>query len=637
MPLLVLCAPAGASSSNGLAGLSTSSTYTFNSLNIPKSFHISTLGTLYKDAKLREVTVATVDTQISVVLFRTSTHKYAAQYVAGTSASLVSRLLADNVNVTVSTTATLTGSPGGGSDWWEPVAAMVILGGAMYLMFGLHAGKGWRFWRWRKTAAKVGVHLHNSTKAEDVPDVTFADVAGSDEAVASLLEIVEFIKDPEKYERVGATRPKGALLVGPPGTGKTLLARAVAGEAGVPFFSASGSDFVEMFAGVGAKRIRELFARAHKAKGGSAIIFIDEIDAVARKRSAGAHTGGGADSEREGTLVALLTQLDGFTSSRVMVLAATNRPDVLDPAVTRPGRLDRRIEVPNPDRRGRERILQVHSKSRPLATDVDLGIIASRTGGLSGADLANIVNEAAIGTARRGAKELTMDDFDSAIMTSLMGRARLSALVTDHDRTVTAWHEAGHTVCAFSQEAADPPVSVSIVPRGPAGGVTAMSEGDNNFLQRSKAAAQLVTALGGRAAEQMILGGDYTQGACGDLSTATALATRMATDFGMTSLGLMVREAPQAGLARHSDVEQVVESLLKLALAESTRVLRENRLFLEKVAGELLKEDTLDHQDLERIYQDVGAPQKVSAASTLRAMFGEDSDALGEITGAWIA
>ena len=636
IPFLVLApaslASAGSSNSNELSIFANDQPSVFTLANLPKGYHIASLGDLYHDANKGRVPLATVDTAINVVLFKTTgptAKKYAAQYVAGDSKALVARLLAQNVNVTVSTSLTLLGAGNPGNPWYPPLIAVGVIMVFIYILVAYRSAKGWKFWRWRKSPARVGVHLHNSNKIEDVPDVTFDDVAGADEAVASLREMVDFLKDPERYERVGATRPKGALLVGPPGTGKTLLARAVAGEANVPFFPMAGSDFAEMYVGVGARRIRDLFDKARKAKGGSAIIFIDEIDAVARKRSGASHQSG-ADSERDGTITALLTQLDGFTGSRVMVLAATNRPDILDPAVTRPGRLDRRIEVPNPDRRGRETILKVHVASRPLDPSVDLSLIASRTSGFSGADLANVVNEAAIGTARRDGATLLMGDFDSAIMTTIMGRARVSAVVTDHDRTITAWHEAGHTVTAFLQEAADPPVSVSIVPRGPAGGVTAMSEGDNLFMRRSKAAAQLVVALGGRVAEELIFGGDYTQGASNDLAVATELATQMVSNYAMTSLGLSHREIKPYDTAT-DHVTLAVEDLLAAARAESLRLLRTNAVFLRIVADGLLAQGTLDHLDLERLYLEAASPPHVTTLETLAAIYGPEAAVPGEL------
>ena len=333
--------------------------------------------------------------------------------------------------------------------------------------------------------------------------------------------------------------PRGFLLVGPPGTGKTLLARAVAGEAGVPFYSAAGSDFSEMFVGVGAARVRDLFAKAKKTGG---IVFLDEIDSVGRARNGNA-PGGGANDERESTLNALLVEMDGFSKeNNVVIVAATNRPDILDPALTRAGRFDRQVTVAPPDRRGRTRLLDLYAKDRSMGPDVDFVALARRTPGLTGADICNLVNQAALEAARGKRGVINSGDFDEALATVVMGRARKSAIVTDRDREVTAWHEAGHTVAALVLPDANDPVQVTIVPRGPAGGVTWMGGDDNSFLTRSQARAQLVVALGGRAAEELLLDGDFTQGASGDLQSATGLATQMVTKWGMSNMGLVAMD-----------------------------------------------------------------------------------------------
>jgi len=431
-----------------------------------------------------------------------------------------------------------------------------------------------------------------------VPETRFCDVAGCDEAKAELLELVMFLKEPERFTRTGATAPKGALLTGPPGTGKTLLARAVAGESGVPMFTAVGSDFVEKYVGVGAQRIRALFAAARKHE--KAIIFIDEVDAVARRRGG---EGEMTHVESETTLIALLSEMDGFHTSSVIVIAATNRADMLDPAITRPGRLDRRVEVPNPDRRGREQILAVHIAGKPIAEGVDFTAIARRTPGFSGAQLAALVNEACVDAVRRDLAEVDAECFEHAVATIAMGRARKSALVTDHDREVTAWHESGHTLAAYLQEQADDPVQVTIIPRGPAGGVTWMSGNDDQFLPRRKAHAQLVTALAGRAAEEILLDGEFTQGAAGDLQSATELATSMASRYGMTRLGYQVR---LGGSAPTQDVSDVVEELLGEAHTAATKLLGEHKTFLGAVAAELLAEETLTLAEVHQIATRLG-------------------------------
>jgi cell division protease FtsH len=428
----------------------------------------------------------------------------------------------------------------------------------------------------------------------------FAGVAGCEEAVEDLREIVSFLSEPDRFARVGAVPPRGALLVGPPGTGKTLLARAVAAEAGVPFLSANGSDFVEMYVGVGAKRIRELYqeARSHDR----CIVFIDEVDAIARKRSFGSpgDTGSGGLVEHENTLIALLTELDGFERSQVITIAATNRPDVLDPAVTRPGRLERRVEVPNPDRRGRLAILQVHASSRPLSADVDLDAVAARTPGLSGADLARVCNEAALNAVRFGRDRLDAECFAEAVETVALGRARRSALVSERDRRITAWHEAGHAVSALLLDDAEDPVAVSITPRGPAGGVTWMGGSDDLYMTRDEGFARLVTMLGGRVAEELLLGGSCTQGASSDLERATDLAEAMVSRLGMTSRGISVLRS------NTDESRRAVEGILGEAHAHCRALLTANSAFLEDVANALLERDRLDRADLQGIAQRCG-------------------------------
>ena len=418
-------------------------------------------------------------------------------------------------------------------------------------------------WQQRRTG-KVLVHgsqraLANQSRS-DVPQTRFKDVAGCKEAVEDLQEIVEVLKHPERFTAVGARTPKGALLVGPPGTGKTLLARAVAGEAGVPFFSAAGSDFVEMYVGVGARRVRELFEKARKAGGG--IVFIDEIDAVGRKRSQNSVSGG--EGETENTLISLLNELDGFRSSNVVVLAATNRPEVLDPALMRPGRLDRRVHVALPDIEGRAEILQVHLREKPTAQDVNLDTLARRTPGMSGAYV-------------------------------VMGRARRSAKIDEQDRLVTAWHEAGHAVCAMRQEGAAPPVAVSIVPRGQAGGVTWMSQTDSQILSRAQLRARLVVALGGRVAEELLLNGEHTAGAASDLEEASNIARQMVDRFGMTDRGLAVRPGGS------DSSEEAVEVLLGEALSDARALLEENRALVESLVRELLEHNDLDEDALRQL------------------------------------
>ena len=420
----------------------------------------------------------------------------------------------------------------------------------------------------------------------------FAGVAGCDEAVADLREVVSFLKNPQRFEKLGAKVPRGALLVGPPGTGKTLLARSVAAEAGVPFLSANGSDFVEMYVGVGAKRIRELYKEAREHK--QAIVFIDEIDAVARARSGSSGGTGNPGSlvEHENTLIALLTELDGFKMSGIITIAATNRADVLDPALTRPGRLDRRIEVPNPDKLGRVAILNVHVSDKPLDADVDLDLVAERTPGLSGAELSRVCNEAALEAARQERKNLNQDCFDAAVELVALGRPRTSMVVTPRDRRITAWHEAGHAVCGLLLENAQDPVAVSIVPRGAAGGVTWFSGSEDQFVTREQAFEQLVVMMGGRTAEEIHLGGSCTQGASQDLLTATRLASEMVNRYGMSTRGLQVRmEGDEAAL-------DAVDTILVEAHRVATELLHENIALLERVAVLLLDKDKLGRSEL---------------------------------------
>ncbi|MGH9038080.1 MAG: ATP-dependent metallopeptidase FtsH/Yme1/Tma family protein [Acidimicrobiia bacterium] len=455
------------------------------------------------------------------------------------------------------------------------------------------------------------------TEVTEVPTTRFTDVVGCDEAVDELSEVVEFLHDPARFEAAGARMPRGFLLVGPPGTGKTLLARAVAGEAGVPFYSAAGSDFAEMFVGVGAARVRDLFAKAKKTGG---IVFLDELDSVGRARHGAA--GNGSSEERESTLNALLVEMDGFNAGTkatdkagatvpgVIVMAATNRPDVLDPALQRAGRFDREVTVAAPDRRGRTRLLNLYANDRNIASDVDFVGLARRTPGLTGADIANLVNQAALEAARSSRTTIEAGDFDEALATVIMGRARRSAVVTDRDREVTAWHEAGHTVAALVLPDAHDPVQVTIVPRGPAGGVTWMGGDDHSFMTRSQARAQLVVAMGGRAAEEALLDGDFTQGASGDLASATSLALRMVTQWGMSSLGLAATHPEMTGMAPSEKVFAEVDRMLSEALDGARAVLAEQRTLFDAVVTELLSEDTVDLDRLRALQAEIsGTPQ----------------------------
>ena len=446
----------------------------------------------------------------------------------------------------------------------------------------------------------------------DKPQVNFSDVAGADEAKVELEEIIEFLKDPHKFSRLGGRLPKGVLLVGPPGTGKTLLARAVAGEAGRPFFQMSGSDFVEMFVGVGASRVRDLFdqGKAHAP----CIIFVDEIDAVGRHRGAG--LGGGHD-EREQTLNALLVEMDGFEANEgVILLAATNRPDVLDPALLRPGRFDRQVVVDLPDVKGREGILRVHAKKLPLSEDVELGIIAKGTPGLSGADLENICNEAALLAAREDADRVNLNHFEQAKDKVMLGTERKSMVLTENERKLTAYHEAGHAVLGLRIPGLDPVHKVTIVPRGRALGLTAsLPEQDRHTYTKEWLEGQLAMLFGGRVAEEMIFGAErITTGAGNDIDRATAIARRMVTQFGMSDvIGLMSvgdadhevflgRELGQRrSVSEHTSrqVDTEVKRILDEAHEKAREILEKEENLLERIAQALLDRETLDRGEID--------------------------------------
>lgn len=450
---------------------------------------------------------------------------------------------------------------------------------------------GWwalHYFRRRRVTVPVRQGTRAQKRNDDIPETRFSDVAGCKEAIDDLREMVDILRNPNRYEAVGARTPRGALLVGPPGTGKTLLARAVAGESGVPFFPVAGSDFVEMYVGVGARRVRDVFEKARKR--GRAIVFIDEIDAVGRKRS-GTVVGGG-EQEHENTLVALLNELDGFRQTGVIVLAATNRPEVLDDALCRPGRLDRRIHVGLPDARERAEIAKVHLRGKPAGGGVSAERIAAGTVGMSGAQIEHVCNEAALLAARDGRDRIEERDLNDAIDYVALGRARTSALVTDEQRTLTAWHEAGHAVTALRHPGADRPRNVSIVPRGQSGGVTWLEARENPILSRRALKARLVTALGGRAGEELLLDGEHTAGAADDLRRATELAGAMVDRLGMTGRGLSVRDGGDKTSA------ETVEELLQEALEEARRLVTENRALLEDMVAELLHNDSLDGEHL---------------------------------------
>jgi cell division protease FtsH len=470
---------------------------------------------------------------------------------------------------------------------------------------------GFLVWFSRRTGMG-GAKAFTTAKAElgDVPVTRFSEVVGCDEALEELAEIVTFLHQPERFAAAGARMPRGFLLVGPPGTGKTLLARAVAGEAGVPFYAAAGSDFTEMFVGVGAARVRNLFAKAKKTGG---IIFLDELDSIGRART-GTTPGSGGTDERESTLNALLVEMDGFgKDSNVIVIAATNRPDVLDSALLRAGRFDRQVTVAAPDRKGRTRLLELYTEGRRTAADVDFVALARRMPGLTGADIANLVNQAALEAARAGRDEVCTDDFAEALATVMMGRARKSATVTERDREITAWHEAGHALAALVIPEAHDPVQVMIVPRGSAGGVTWMGGDDAAFLTGAEARASLAVSLAGRAAEEILLDGDFTQGASSDIAHATGLAQRMVGEWGMSNLGLAAIGPEHAGSSLLERVHAEADGLLTDALARARALLAAHRPLLEVVVAELLAEETIDLDRLRALRAQV-EPGSVAAA-----------------------
>jgi cell division protease FtsH len=465
-------------------------------------------------------------------------------------------------------------------------------------------GSGSAALKFGKTKAKVLI--------ESTPKVTFKDVAGCDEAKLELQEIIEFLKEPQKFQRLGGRIPKGALLLGPPGSGKTLLARAVAGEAGVPFFSMSGSDFVEMFVGVGASRVRDLFEQAKR--NAPCIVFVDEIDAVGRHRGAG--LGGGHD-EREQTLNQLLVEMDGFDANEgVIMIAATNRPDVLDPALMRPGRFDRQIVVDWPDVRGREGIFRVHTRNIPLSEDVDLQQLARATPGMAGADIANMVNEAALLAARRNKKKVTMADFEDAKDKVMLGAERKSLVMTEDERRSTAYHEAGHALVAWLQPGSDPVDKVTIIPRGRALGVTSYVPSEERHARSRDDLVRIITMMmGGRAAEVIVFN-HLTTGASNDLERATSLARKMVCELGMSEdLGPLTfgkkEEMVFLGreIASHKDyseqtaiaIDGEVRKIAEQSYARATQLLTDNRDKLDLLANTLLERESLDGQDMDRL------------------------------------
>lgn len=496
-----------------------------------------------------------------------------------------------------------------------PFIIIIIL---FFFLLNQMQGGGNRVMNFGKSKAR----LYNEEKNK----VKFKDVAGADEEKQELVEVVEFLKDPRKFSQLGARIPKGVLLVGPPGTGKTLLARAVAGEAGVPFFSISGSDFVEMFVGVGASRVRDLFENAKK--NAPCIIFIDEIDAVGRQRGAG--LGGGHD-EREQTLNQLLVEMDGFSANEgIIIIAATNRPDILDPALLRPGRFDRQITVNRPDVKGREEVLKVHAKNKPLDDTVNLKTIALRTPGFSGADLENLLNEAALVAARANKNAIDMEDVDEAIDRVIAGPAKKSRVISEKERKIVAYHESGHTVIGMVLDEADMVHKVTIVPRGQAGGYAVMlPKEDRYFMTKPELLDKITGLLGGRVAEEIIFG-DVSTGAHNDFQRATGIARKMVTEYGMSDklgpvqfgnpsgqvfLGRDIQSEQNYSDQIAYDIDQEIQNIINECYDRAKQILTENRNKLELIAKTLLEVETLDAEQIKSLFEKGELPEKPEPAS----------------------
>jgi cell division protease FtsH len=488
------------------------------------------------------------------------------------------------------------------------ILPILLLLGIFLFIFHQGQGGGNRVLQFSKSKARQ--------VTKDTPKTTFQDVAGVDEAVEELREVKEYLENPVKFQAMGAKIPKGVLLYGPPGTGKTLLARAVAGEAGVPFFSISGSDFVEMFVGVGAARVRDLFEQAKQSA--PAIVFIDEIDAVGRHRGAG--LGGGHD-EREQTLNQLLVEMDGFDArTGVILMAATNRPDILDPALLRPGRFDRQVVIDRPDLEGRRGILEVHGRGKPLDPDAEIDVLARRTPGFTGADLANVLNEGALLAARRGKRTITMWELEEAIDRVMAGPERKTRLISEREKRIIAYHEAGHALVAHVLPNADPVHKISIIPRGRALGYTQTLPTEDKFLvTRSEMVDELAMLLGGRVSEEMVIG-DITTGAQNDLERATKIARGMVTEFGMSdSLGPLTLGQRQGevflgrDIAAHPDysdqvafeIDSEVRRLIDEAHDEALEILQARRRKLDEIAAALIERETIEKEDLINILEDV--------------------------------
>jgi len=551
-----------------------------------------------------EVVEATIKEQSNTVQFKISKDDkvFQTEYPEGFEGEIFQILVDQNIVLTTDT------EPAGFQEYFIAFLPWLFLAGFMFFMFSQVKSNGNQVMQFGKSKAKE--------VDEQLPKVTFKDVAGAEEAKEELEEIKEFLKSPEKFNKLGAKIPKGVLLVGPPGTGKTLLARAVAGESDVPFYSISGSDFVEMFVGVGASRVRDLFKKAKESA--PSIIFIDEIDAVGRMRGAG--LGGGHD-EREQTLNQLLVEMDGFESNQgVILMAATNRPDVLDPALLRPGRFDRQVIVDRPDLNGRTKILEVHAKDKPLAKNVNLQTVAKQTPGFTGADLANLLNEAALLAARKDKKTISISDIENSIDRVLAGPEKKSQLMSDEEKLIIAYHETGHALVGWALPNADPIHKVTIIPRGRALGYTqALPEGEKYLTSKAELKDRLAMLMGGRVAEEIIFA-DPTTGASNDIEKATEIARKMVMEFGMSEkLGPMLygKGSNEVFLGRDygrqqdysdevaSSIDDEVKGLLSDAHIIAGKILKKFKKQMEMMVKVLIEKETIDKDEVAKIFKSV--------------------------------
>ena len=583
-------------------------------INAPEQVSFSEFKSLINEKKVEE---AIIKEQSNTVHFEVigKSKVFKTEYPEGFEGEVFQLLVDEEIELSTDT------EPAGFQDYFIAFLPWLFLAGFMFYMFSQVRTNGNQIMQFGKSKAKE--------MDEETPKVTFSDVAGAEEAKEELEEIKEFLKSPEKFNNLGAKIPKGVLLVGPPGTGKTLLARAVAGESNVPFYSISGSDFVEMFVGVGASRVRDLFKKAKDSS--PAIIFIDEIDAVGRMRGAG--LGGGHD-EREQTLNQLLVEMDGFESNQgVILMAATNRPDVLDPALLRPGRFDRQVIVDRPDLDGRTQILKVHSKDKPLAKNIDLKTIAKQTPGFTGADLANLLNESALLAARKSKKTISNTDIENSIDRALAGPEKKSRLMSDEEKKIIAYHETGHALVGWALPNADPIHKVTIIPRGRALGYTqALPEREKYLSSKAELKDRLAMLMGGRVAEELVFK-DPTTGASNDIEKATEIARRMVMEFGMSDkLGPMLfgKGSNEVFLGRDygrqqdysdevaSSIDDEVKILLNDAHAIAGKILKKFKKQMDAMVEVLMEKETIDREEVSRIFKSIKKVKIHGSGKTLK-------------------